>query len=122
MRSLGDVLYNFHWIVPEEAARSAQAYAGFLAPFLRGHQIRSVINLRGQNPHFAWWRYEKKVCSRLNVEHFDFCVNSRTLPARRLLIDLLDAFDASKKPFLIKCSGGQDRTSFAAAFFIIHRN
>jgi hypothetical protein len=44
------------------------------------------------------------------------------LPSRQLLLELLDAFDASKRPFLIKCSGGQDRTSFAAALFIIHRD
>lgn len=122
MRSVADILYNFHWIVPGEAARSAQAYAGFLAPFLRRHRIRAVLNLRGQNPGFSWWRYEKRVCGRLNVEHFDISVNSRTLPARQTLLDLLDAFDASNRPFLIKCSGGQDRTSFAAALYIVHRH
>jgi protein tyrosine/serine phosphatase len=122
MRSLADNIYNFHWIVRGEAARSSQAYAGFLAPFLRRHRIRSVINLRGQNPQFAWWRYEKEICTRLNVEHINVRVNSRTLPARELLIDLLSAFDTSKRPILIKCSGGQDRTSFAAALYIIHRN
>ena len=31
MRSPGQILYNFHWVVPGEAARSAQAYAGFLS-------------------------------------------------------------------------------------------
>ena len=26
------------------------------------------------------------------------------------------------RPFLLKCSGGQDRTSFAAALYLIHRD
>ncbi len=122
MRSLTDILYNFHWIVPGEAARSAQAYAGFLTPFLRRHRIRALINLRGENQKFSWWRHEKRVCARLGVAHFDLSVNSRTLPARQLLMDMLSVFDASNRPFLIKCSGGQDRTSFAAALYIVHRN
>jgi hypothetical protein len=121
MRSLADILYNFHWVVRGEAARSAQAYAGFLAPFLRGRGIRSVINLRGANPEFGWWRYEKAVCERLGIARFDVRINSRTLPARQTLLDLLDAFDKSKQPFLIKCSGGQDRTSFAAGIYIVDR-
>jgi hypothetical protein len=37
------------------------------------------------------------------------------------LLDLLDAFDKSKRPLLIKCSGGQDRTSFAASIYIVDR-
>ena len=45
MRGFGDILYNFHWIVPGEAA-ALQNYAGFLGPFLRGFGIRSLINLR----------------------------------------------------------------------------
>ena len=32
------------------------------------------------------------------------------------------SFDTAPKPFLLKCSGGQDRTSFAAALYLIHRD
>ncbi|HEY1963202.1 MAG TPA: hypothetical protein VGG69_12340 [Rhizomicrobium sp.] len=120
MRSLGDVLYNFHWIVRGEAARSAQAWAGFLGPFLRAHDIASVINLRGANPRWRWWHYERSVCANLGVQHCDVKVNSRNLPTRELLLGMLDAFDAAKRPFLIKCSGGQDRTSFSAALYLLH--
>lgn len=120
MRSLGDVLYNFHWIVPGEAARSAQAYAGFLGPFLARHNIKSLINLRGENQNFAWWRYEKRVCAARGVEHIDVKVNSRQLSTRAMLVSLLEAFDKAPKPVLIKCSGGQDRTSFAAALYLIN--
>ncbi|HXL98613.1 MAG TPA: hypothetical protein VN932_01685 [Rhizomicrobium sp.] len=121
MRSLPDILYNFHWIVPGEAARSAQAYAGFLGPFLKGRGIASVINLRGPNAKFGWWRYEKRVCERLGVAHIDVMLNSRRLPTQQMLLNLLAAFEASAKPLLLKCSGGQDRSSFAAALYIVHR-
>lgn len=119
MRSLADVLYNFHWIEPGKAARAAQAYAGFLKPFLEARGIRAVINLRGSNPDFLWWRYETRVCAAANIVHRDVKLNSRQLPTRAMLIELLDAFAQAPRPFLVKCSGGQDRTSLAAALYII---
>ena len=122
MRSLGQLLYNFHWIVPGEAARSAQAYAGFLGPFLSANGIRSVINLRGENQRFGWWRYETRVCAARGIAHFDAKLNSRKLPTREMLVTLIEAFDAAPKPVLIKCSGGQDRTSLAAALYLINRD
>ena len=121
MRNLGDILYNFHWIRRGEAARSAQAYAGFLRAFLTRRAIKAVINLRGPNPKWGWWRYEKRVCARAGIEHFDVMLSSRRLPTRRMLEILFEAFDAARAPLLLKCSGGQDRTSFAAALLLIHR-
>jgi hypothetical protein len=120
MRPLGDILYNFHWVVPGEAARAAQAYAGFLGPFLTRHGIAAIINLRGPNPDWRWWHYETRVCAKRGVAHFDVMLSSRRLPTRQMLVDLFAAFDAAPRPLLLKCSGGQDRTSFAAALYLLH--
>jgi hypothetical protein len=120
MRSLPDILYNFHWVEPGTAARSSQAYAGFLAGFLRGRGIHALINLRGPNPQWRWWRNEKKITAGIGVEHRDVMLSSKRLPTRKMLLALLDAFDELPRPFLLKCSGGQDRTSFAAALYIVH--
>jgi hypothetical protein len=117
-----DLPYNFHWIEPDAAARSAQAYAGFLGPFLRAHRIRGLINLRGSNPGHFWWRYETRVCARAGIAHCDVKLNSRQLPTRAMLTALTDAFESVPRPFLLKCSGGQDRTSLAAALYILHRH
>jgi hypothetical protein len=119
MRSLSDFLYNFHWIEPAKAARSSQAYAGFLGAFLKARGIRAVVNLRGSNLGYWWWRYETRVCARLGVVHRDAKLSSRQLPTREMLIDVLDAIAAVPRPFLLKCSGGQDRTSLAAALYIL---
>ena len=121
MRSFLDLVYNFHWVIGGEAARSAQAYAGFLRQLLQRHEIRTVINLRGSNPQHSWWQYETKICRDLQVDHRDIPLNSRALPSRQILIDILDAFEISQKPLLIKCSGGQDRTSFVSALYIVFR-
>lgn len=120
MRPLGDILYNFHWVVPGQCARAAQAYAGFLGPFLARHGIGSVINLRGPNPTWRWWHYEKRVCAARGIAHHDVMLSSRRLPTRQMLVNLVEAFDAAARPVLVKCSGGQDRTSFAAALYLLH--
>jgi hypothetical protein len=120
MKAILDRLYNLHWVA-NGVARSAQPYLGFYAVFLRAHGFRSLINLRGHNVRFGWWRREKRVCERLGIQHFDVKLNSRRLPAREVLNSLFDAFDAAPLPVLIKCSGGQDRASFAAALYVLHK-
>lgn len=122
MRSVLNILYNCHWIVPGEAVRSAQPYIGFWERHLQSNGIRAVINLRGAHPEWGWWQKEAWCCRRLKIAHFNLSMNSRTLPTRTLLLDLLAAFDAAPQPFLIKCSGGQDRTSLASALYLLHKN
>ena len=122
MRKLRNLFYNFHWVVPGEAARSSQAYWGGLDAFLRTNGLKAVINLRGRHPGFPWWDYETAACARIGVAHFDAMLDSRRLPLREMLVALLDAFEAAPKPFVVKCSGGQDRTSLASALYIAHRD
>ncbi len=122
MRSLPDILYNFHWVVPGEAARAAQAWGGFLEPFLRNRGIAAIINLRGDNSDLSWWQYETRVAKKLGIAHLDTMMDSRKLPTRKMLVRMIESFDTAPKPFLLKCSGGQDRTSLASALYILHRD
>jgi hypothetical protein len=64
MSLLLDRLYHLHWVTPE-AARSAQPYLGFYAAFLAPHGFKAVINLRGENARYRWWRGEKRVTEKL---------------------------------------------------------
>lgn len=122
MRSAGDILYNFHWVVPGEAARAMQAWAGRLGPFLKRRGIRTIINLRGRNDDLSWWKMETAIARAGGIAHLDAMLDSRKIPTRAMLVRLVECFDTAPRPFLLKCSGGQDRTSFAAALYIIHRD
>jgi hypothetical protein len=122
MRSVGDIFYNFHWVVPGEAARAAQAWAGGVGPFLEKRGIAAVINLRGRNDDLSWWQNETKAAGARDVAHLDAMLDSRKLPTRPMLQRLIQCFDEAPRPFMLKCSGGQDRTSFAAALYLIHAN
>ncbi len=121
MRSVGDILYNFHWVIPGDAARAMQAWAGGLAPFLARRGIRAIINLRGRNQDLGWWRNETAIAEGAGIAHLDAMLDSRKLPTREMLVKLIHSFDTAPRPFLLKCSGGQDRTSFAAALYLIHK-
>jgi len=121
-RTVGDVLYNFHWVVPGEAARAMQAWAGGLGTFLKRRQIRAIINLRGRNDDLAWWKKETAIAKAHGVAHLDAMLDSRKLPTRGMLERLIESFDTAPKPFMLKCSGGHDRTSLAAALYLIHRD
>jgi len=99
-----------------------QAWAGGLDPFLNRRGIRAIINLRGRNDDLGWWKRETAIAKNAGIAHLDAMLDSRKLPTREMLVQLIAAFDAAPRPFLLKCSGGQDRTSFAAALYILHRN
>ncbi len=122
MRPFLDTLYNFHWVREGEVARSSQANFGGLMGLMRRHALKAIVNLRGENSDLSWWRYERRVCAALGARHIDAMLDSRHLPTRAMLATLLDAFDSAPRPFLIKCSGGHDRTAFAAALFILTRD
>lgn len=121
MRSIGDILYNFHWVVPGECARAAQAWAGGVGPFLEKRGVKALINLRGRNDDLSWWKNETGAVQARGIAHLDAMLDSRKLPTKPMLERLIEAFDQAPKPFVLKCSGGQDRTSFAAALYLVHR-
>lgn len=122
MRSIGDILYNFHWVVPGQAARMAQPWAGGYRGFLARRGIRSIINLRGRNDDLSWWKNETAAAIALGAVHFDAMMDSRKLPTQAMLVCLMEAFDAAPTPFVAKCSGGQDRTSLAMALYLVWRS
>jgi hypothetical protein len=109
--------------VPGEAARAAQVPAFLLGRYLEANGIKSVINLRGAHPEFRWWRREEQACLRKGVRHLNAMLDSRLLPSKEMLMTLWTCFDRVRghEPVLIKCSGGQDRTSLAAALYLIER-
>ena len=122
MRSLGDLLYNFHWVLPGEAARMAQPWVGGYRRFLERRGIRAIINLRGRNDDLSWWKNETAAARALGAAHFDAMLDSRKLPKREMLMALMEAFAETPKPFVMKCSGGQDRTSLGMALYLIYRD
>ena len=121
MRTPGQLLCDFHWVVPGEAARAARLPVVWLRPFLTANGIKSVINLHGSRPEFRWWWTEERACLRGGVRYLNATLDSQ-LPTRATLRGLWDCFGRARGPLLIKGSGGQSLTSLAVALYLIERN
>lgn len=114
-------LHHFHW-VDESLARSAQSYFGHTGLLLDLYGFRSLLNLRGENSGSPWYEAERAACAARNVPQIDVTLSSRRLPHRAALLALSDALETAPKPLLMKCSGGADRTGFAAGIYLIGRH
>lgn len=112
---------NFHTVQDKHLYRSAQLSPDRLKYYIKHHDIKSVINLRGKHPNRSWWQKEAKLLSSLNVELHNIGMSAKTLPSRENLKTLLGLYKTLPRPILIHCHGGADRTGEAAALWKIEQ-
>lgn len=81
--------------------------------------IRTILNLRGasMSPHY---KFEAEACEALGLKLVNLPgLVARTAPSKDTLIALLDTMRDLDKPFLMHCKSGADRTSLAAAVYLL---
>jgi protein tyrosine/serine phosphatase len=85
---------------------------------LAGRGLKSVLNLRGET---GWGSYllEREACLAHGIALVDFKMNSQKLPAPAEVLALNRVFDEIKRPFLMHCKSGADRSGFAAALYLL---
>lgn len=110
---------NFHTVVPGVCYRSAQPTSGQLERFVRLHGIRTVVNLRGQNPGQPWFQEEVAAAKRLGVKLLNVPMSSHQRPDEMMFRQLLRTLDGAERPILLHCFQGADRTGMAAACFLL---
>ncbi|MCS6975697.1 MAG: tyrosine-protein phosphatase [Gemmatales bacterium] len=110
---------NLHPVVSEAVYRSAQLDEGDLERVVQQHNIRSVLNLRGSCPGFAWYENETRILKRLGVQQYDVALSSGMVPGTEQLRELLDILDTAQRPLLIHCRRGSDRTGLVAAMCLL---
>ena len=108
---------NFHTIAEGMAYRSAQPDENLLRAVIGEFGIRTVINLRGENPEEAWWQVEQRVCDDLSVELINIPMSAFHLPAPAVLLALYEVLTSAEHPIWIHCMAGADRTGAAAAIW-----
>lgn len=114
-----DTIYhaNFHVIVNGEAFRSGQMSAEQLARVIQKNGIKSILNLRGENPTTSWHRAEIATTAKWNVVHYDWGFGSGDELSVEKMNDLVALLRATPKPVLIHCQAGADRTGLASALY-----
>ena len=63
---------NFDAVAPRTLYRSAQLTPDQMSIYVRRYNIRTVINLRGENLGQSWYNSEVEETQRLGVAHVDF--------------------------------------------------
>jgi len=109
---------NFHEVIAGEFYRSGQPSMAQLDRYIKAHGIRTVINLRGENPGAPWYQQEVAQSQSLGITHIDFGMSAGkalTMPQTEQLITLLR--DA-QKPILIHCQGGADRSGLVSVIYL----
>ena len=84
---------------------------------LRDYGIRTVVNLRGEDPNADWHQSESAICAELGVELVNIRMSASELPSRETLLLLYDTFQTADYPILIHCKAGADRTGAASAIW-----
>ena len=118
--STGSFLYlkdNFHAITPGEAYRSAQLDSDKLEFYVKKHQIKSILNLRGCRPDHDWYKEEVRTSANLNVAHYDISLSATREPTPEEVKELILIFRTAPRPLLIHCRAGADRSGLAAAMW-----
>jgi protein tyrosine/serine phosphatase len=109
---------NFHPVVAGELYRSAQPSPAQIAAYKSNYGIATIINLRGENQHHSWYRNEIAASRRLGIAHVDFRMSARRELTLEKAAQLISILKTAKKPILIHCHSGSDRSGLAAAVYL----
>ena len=112
---------NFHQ-VDKSFYRSAQLFGFNMPHYLEKYAIHTVINLRGKRPEKAWYRDELHYCQEHNISHYDIKLDAKKQPSLSQMDALVKLMRKAKKPILVHCRMGADRTSLATALYLFDHN
>jgi protein tyrosine/serine phosphatase len=120
----GLIYGNFHKI-DGSAYRSAQLFSFNMPYYLERYNIKTVLNLRGEQNNKLWYINEKRITKEHNVTLVTYQMSSRRYLDFNKTSKLVKILKEAKKPILIHCEGGADRTSLASALYryaILHQS
>ncbi len=108
---------NFHPITPGEAYRSAKLDREKLEHYIKKYNIKSIVNLIGEDPRKPWYQEELQVSAQYNIEHYDITLSATEEPTDDAVRKIEEIFHHAPRPVLIHCKGGSDRSGLAAAMW-----
>lgn len=120
------VLYYFpgyNWRTVEKGAfyGSRQMGGHALERTIKKYGIKTVINLRGENPGSDWYDAEAEACKRAGVTLANFGWSKNSIPSPESLAKFIELMESDQGPFLAHCQGGTHRTGAAAACYELLR-
>jgi protein tyrosine/serine phosphatase len=115
---LSPVFNNFHVVVPSEVYRSAQPTREELEFYYNRYGIQTIVNLRGSNAAQPWHQHEAAAARDLGINLVDFGISAHEFQPPDKLDRLIYILAHAKKPILIHCNWGADRSGLASALYL----
>lgn len=119
-----DGLRHFGVVEPGVLYRSGQPTAGDLEKLIREYGLRTVVSLRGSRDDAdpdAWEAEERMVCEDAGVEFVTIPCNHKNPPTREQVAKFLAITrDVNRRPVLVHCRLGQQRTMLFVGLFRVH--
>ena len=97
--------------------RMAQPRQSGLEEALEQDEIKTIVNLRGENAGKDWYDTEFAFAQENDLEFRSVRLSKGRLPTRQQLGDLIEIFKTAEYPLLMHCQSGSDRTGFAAVVY-----
>ena len=121
LQSCSVVRSNLQTVEPGQFYRSGQM-AGFkIDAVANRYDIKTMINLRGEQPDESWYRSEIAACERNDVQHYDLQWSMRKIPPPDSLAQLIAWIETGPKPILVHCQGGVHRAAIASVVYRLLR-
>ena len=109
---------NFHAVTPD-LYRSAQPTAEQVAEWSIRYGLGSVVDLRGYHPTWPEQIAVRGTCEILGVEWYNVRMSARRAPSVGEVALLREVFRVARRPILVHCRSGADRTGLAVAVYLI---
>jgi protein tyrosine phosphatase (PTP) superfamily phosphohydrolase (DUF442 family) len=110
---------NLHPVIPGEVYRSAQLSAPELERLIDSLALRSVVNLRGLDREEAWYGEQERALAARGVAHHGVRLSATRLPSPQQLERLARILETAKRPLLLHCGAGTDRSGLASALALL---
>jgi len=102
--------------VNDDVYRSGQLNKYNLDYYINKYKIKTILNLRGKSTK-KYYVEEIKISNKYKVKHIDYGISNRVFQNSNKISELINIMKNSKKPLLVHCAGGADRTSLASALY-----
>ena len=109
---------NFHVVIPGVLYRSAQLKPRILEEKVKTLGIKTIINLRGENPWMQWWWSERRIAAQYDIDLVNIALSATRFPNKEQIRTLITTIRTGRTPILIHCAHGSDRTGAGCALFV----
>ncbi|MFA7074691.1 MAG: tyrosine-protein phosphatase [Endomicrobiaceae bacterium] len=110
---------NFHTITEGTAYRSRQLDKKKFEHYIKKYNIKSILNLRGDEPGVKWYEDEISISKAYNIIRLDLELPAMKEPEDKDIETIIRFLKTAPRPVLIHCLGGSDRSGLIAAVWEI---